>query len=438
MTFPFFLVSSTSDTAGFNQSAVLLNANRDRRTASRVFVPIHYIKPLPIDAGWGSRHRDEDWVLQLEKMVGEEATIPDHNIKLCCHFPSLVENYKIQDHNITESLVKTWSESGLYAYSGEHSRACLEKFNMNNPTNIFTKGIYCPITFVDLNSKADTDMLLQLGYRANKLSSASKGLNQKAYVDKIHAILVSDLVLKDHIANNTDWPVEAEYVEYFMQIFNFKKDPPVVQPGTENDKMTKTAKDNWDKEQGKFEGQVRFYCQVARAYTTEWEIIQDNLELQERLEAGKVAVGGQSKISVWWYQPLVSLPRTVRIEIMEASDPNSIGHMQPAEIKKLASRYKGEEKVRAAVVRQFNDKRRIDRKYEEAKSFTDVIEQIPKLNDEGFLTPYYFAAAGKGSWQPPEAFLQKVYDIMLTQANSKAAQKERTVNPFIETHVVTS
>jgi len=323
-------------------------------------------------------------------------------------------------------MLKLYKDKGLFAYSGEHCRASIRKFHSDHPSNRFTQGVEVDIFFVDLKSKTDISILLTLGFRANKISTFSKAVSQKTYIQKIHQTLVEDNCLVGHEAAGTDWPIEKEYVDYFLQRFNLKKEPPVIVPGAEDDKSSKVLRQEHEKDQKKLENNIRFLTAVGRCYGREWELVWGNIHHQEVGESA--APGVQSKISLWWYQPLISLPRQVRIQIMEAADPDRFVKFSVQDIKRAAIEYKSKEKVRAAVVNHFNHRSYIDSSWKRAKCFEDVIRQVPKLNLDNFIQPYYFSAMSNPTgWEVPEEFLTRIYNVMLASANSQLAQKEKQV-----------
>jgi len=359
--------------------------------------------------------------------MASEASVPEHNIKLCCNFPELAARTPFITHaeGITSTMLKLYKEKGLYAYSGEHCRASIRKFHSNHPANVFTQGVEVDIFFVDFNSENDITTLLTLGFRANKISTFSKAVSQKTYIQKIHSTLVDDNRLVDHELHGTDWPIEKEYIEHFLQRFNLKKELPLIEPGS-GDKTSKALKQEHEKEQKKTESTIRFLTQVGRCHGKEWELLWGNILHQERNESA--APGVQSKISMWWYQPLHSLPRQIRIQIMEAADPSGCGRFSANEIKKAAIEYKSKEKVREAVVTHFNYRRYLDTNWKQAKCFEEVIHQVPKLNNDNLIQPYYFSAMSNPTgWEVPDEFLQKIYNVMLASSNSERAKKEKQV-----------
>ena len=396
-----------------------------------VTVPIDWIKELPAGSAWGSRERDDNWVAQLESKIKKEATIPANNILLCCDWQEMAESRPVMTKEKASTMMKEIAKHGLYAYSGEHSRAALKHFSEKHPTNEYIRQISTSITFVNLKDKDDVNMILQLGFRANQLSSFTKSIDHSVHIIKIHKILEDDNCLTDPEQTLTDWPIEKNYLDYFMTIFNMKANPPSAAPGQEDSKEYKAILDKFNKETAKKMSTMRHLVSVGRCYGEEWKAILANKSLQEAAEktADRETGPKASKVNFWWYQPLVSVPRSIRLDIIAKSvTPKQPIINQPI-VKKLVNEYKAKERVRLAVVKQFNDKcQALSDKYKLAQCFDDVILQIPKLNDNNFIQPYYFSALSmSGTQAMPDEFNEKIYNIMCLNTTSDSAGKERMV-----------
>lgn len=412
------LEPSSNPYAGMDPEAVQFNVMVEARTYKDVELLTTMVHPLPPGAKFGAREKSEAWITALFDQAYKTGKVPEHNIKLCVNWPSLIpkEGYKVKWPSGADGLAfrDGLIAKGLYPWSGNHTLQMMQKATTDHPSNILYRSFKTDITVVNLQDKDDIAMLLRMGFLQNKLDDFHKKTSLEDYLFKWHEILVTDKQFDRVAKTGADYRLSSDYVKHFANVSSLDIGDGLV----------------------KNKALITFVSGMAKTYGAEWDAIVESIQAQKAAYAHlKNADPRETGVNLWWYQNLTGISRQHRIALIDNELAINDGIINVTRLKASAQAQRSSDKTSEAILKLYNEKRlAVDENWEEAKTIVDVVAVVPGLGDPAFLKQwvlYAHQSLGAKDDFPPK-FVSAVHNIMLTSSNSKMAYKIKKVKVAVQ------